>query len=73
MADPNDVVMTLDIDCGTLAPGHRIHLTALSDRGVSRDDLTSREQRTACRMVALEYDVVVDLDARVARWEPVGE
>jgi hypothetical protein len=55
MADPDDIVLTLDIDCGPLAPGHRLRLTGLSDRGISRDDLTSREQEVACRMVALEY------------------
>ena len=52
------ILISFEIDCGPLVPGHRVRVTGLSDHGVSRNDLTSREQEVACEMVALEYDLL---------------
>jgi hypothetical protein len=52
------ILISFEIDCGPLIPGHRVRVTGLADHGVSRNDLTSHEQEVACDMVALEYDVV---------------
>jgi hypothetical protein len=54
----HEILLSFDIDCGELAHGHRVRVTGLSDHGFSRNDLTSQEQKTTCRMVALEYDLV---------------
>jgi hypothetical protein len=52
------LLMSFEIDCGTLVPGHRVALTGLSDHGFSRDDLAEGEHEIACQMVSLEYDLL---------------
>jgi hypothetical protein len=52
------LLISFEIDCGTLVPGHRVSLTGLSDHGFSRDDLAGGEHPVACQMVSLEYDLL---------------
>jgi hypothetical protein len=52
------LLISFEIDCGTLVAGHRVSLTGLSDHGFSRSDLAGGEHEVACQMVSLEYDLL---------------
>jgi hypothetical protein len=58
---PPPMLIPLNIDCGTVVPGHRVILVGLSDGGRSRNDL-SRDHDVECQMVSLEYDLVPGVD-----------
>lgn len=57
---PEKMILSFDVECGDLFPGHRVIARGLVDGGRSRDDLTSRDHagNTECQMVSLSYELV---------------
>ena len=57
---PADLLLSFDVECGDLFPGHRVVARGLVDGGRSRDDLTSRDHsgNDECRLVSLAYELV---------------
>lgn len=54
------MLVSFDVECGDLFPGHVVVARGLVDGGRSRHDLTSRNQtgHEECQMVFLSYELV---------------
>lgn len=57
---PSEMLVSFDVECADLFPGHRVVARGLVDAGRSADDLTSRDQtgHEECQMVSLSYELV---------------
>ncbi len=58
-----NLLVSFDVDCGELVPGHHFIARGLSDQGFSRDDFTDSDPagREEYRMTCLEYELVPGL------------
>jgi len=65
---PATNIISFDVDCGELIPGHRFIARGLVDEGRSADDLTSGDQTShqELQMVSLAYELVPGVTADAA-------
>jgi len=68
MTSPPTAMVSFDVDCGELVPGHRCIARGLFDEGRSAHDLTSGDQsrHQLMRMVSLGYELVPGVTAAEA-------